>query len=227
MVETKHFQEIHKFLFGSVALILLIAFVSVMTYNQTSITGNVVFEQGMTIQNIGYLQANQEMLLEIKNVDNVDLATLYTTDLIKQGQVTFREERLAFDGIVLSAFSVSSSHENAISYFYLTLKVPIQSVQEANIYKEEVTLYTQTGAKIPTTYTESNDRYHFYTARIDTFGNYVIGLKNEVEGVAEPILNVPQPVVEEQAVVGNAIVQEEPIQKEKGFFARLFSWIFG
>lgn len=224
MVETKHFQEIHKFLFGSVALILLIAFVSVMTYNQTSITGNVVFEQGKTIQNIAFLQANQEMSLEIKNIDNVEHATIYTTDLIKQGQIIFQEELLPFDGIIFSSFSISSTHESAISHSEINLKILIQSIQEANIYKEEVTLYTQTGAKIPTTYTESNERYHFYTARIDTFGNYVIGLKNEpvVEKAApELIQEVPQPVV------GNAIVQEEPMQKQKGFFARLFSSIFG
>jgi hypothetical protein len=227
MVHTKHFQEIHKFLFGSVALILLIAFVSVMTYQQTSITGNVIFEQGLTIQNIAYLQPGTNMLLDIKNVPNVNLATMYTTGLIKEGQVTFQEERLAFDGTVLSAFSVSSTHEDAISYFDLTLKVPIQSVQDNNLFKEQVSIYTHSGTKILTTYTESSERYHFYSAKIDSFGNYVIGIKNEVENVAEPIPEVPEPEVEEQSIVGNAIVQEEPIQKEKGFFARFFSSIFG
>ncbi len=225
MAKAKHHDEIHKFLFGSVALLFLIAFVSVMTYQNSAITANVVFEQGKTIQNIAFVDGG-EIRMEVKNIPSLSTGILHINGLIKGGQVTFYEEFLAFDGATITAFSVETSHEAEISGIDLTFKVPIEKQQEADIFKEEITLYTHAGIAIPTTYVETDERFHFYTATIESFESYVLGLKNEVEVALEEPVEVTEEVVpiQQEEIIPEPAPVVEPVQEE-GFFSRLFNWL--
>jgi hypothetical protein len=228
MVKVKHHEEIHKFLFGSVALLFLIAFVSVMTYQQSAITGNVVFEKGITTQNIAFVKDTQ-IPMGIRNIPSLYLANINVQGIIKDGSITFQEKSLAFDGSKISEFSVSSTHQSNIPSIDLTFRVQIEHQQKAGIFKENTTLYTHQGIEIPTIYVKSDERFHFYTATITSFESYVLGLKekkttpNEVELPQdsqqeghEEVEIVPQEILTEPAPIQSA--------KKNGFFKQFFNW---
>lgn len=206
----------HKTFWVGLISFFIISIMFILSYiANPTLTGNAA------VQTISFMKAGNELHFEVRNINGVKDVTITILEDVKNGVISFDETKPAFQGIVYSAFKVSSADDTKFGKLVFTLKLSETELKRLGLDSDEVMLYHD-GNELVIEQKEKVNGYISYSVTSQGFGEYVIGKAAAPEVVKEP---------EEEIVPEEKEVPEErmpaPVEEvvKKSWWQRLVEFL--
>lgn len=184
-----------------IAIVILVSFIGLLNHlEKEAITGSAV-------QTISFVKEGKELNFEVKT-GGIQSATIHLAQDTKNAKIVFEEQEAVYPKIkepIYSFVKVSSDKAIPFSTLDLKLKLKEQDLLDKSIAQNEVQLYVD-GKPVATTFVNAEKGYLFYTTKVTSFGDYVIGKKQKEQ---------PKPMAANQVTTKTSITSSESASKKE------------
>jgi len=193
--------------YAVILIVVISVFAGLLMIQNPSITGSAA------VQTISYLTEGETLNFEVRNILNLKEATVTIVEDTKNSKIIFEEASppASFDGLVISAFKISSLTEQNFGHIELLLKIKKSDLD--SIAEQELIVYLEDQELVTNIAKKEADYIYYSTTSLD-FGTFVIGRQDvkEVVALPEKIEAVPSTV-------------QEPASVKIGFFRVLLNFL--